>query len=97
MSRMVLLGQDDRLIASGYSFKDLVTVLQHKGLVTMDVEERCWRWKIPTRTFEYTKREEEAMPGNGYTRESFVVEASYDIVKYSCRIAGFTLYVQESM
>lgn len=92
MSRMILLNREDTLVAAGYSFQELASSLQAKGLVNIDVDGRFWEWENPTRKLEYTKREDEDRPGNGYTRESFVVEASYDIVHHACKKLGYSLY-----
>lgn len=92
MSRMVLLNKEDVLVAKGITFRELASSLQAKGLVNIDVDGRFWEWQNPERKLEYTKREEEDRPGSGYTRESFVVEASYDIVQHVCKKLGYSLY-----
>lgn len=92
MSRMILLNKEEVLVARGYTFRELTSCLQSRGLVNIDVDGRFWEWENPPRKLEYTKREDEDRPGNGYTRESFVAEASYDIVHHACKKLGYSLY-----
>lgn len=95
MSRMVLMNKEGGVTVYGNSFQTLAESLQAKGLVDIDVEERCWHWKYPSRTLGYAKQEIEGK--SGYTREEFIVEAAHDIVQHACKRLDYNLYLHKDL
>lgn len=91
MYRYVLINKDGDIVIRGSTYREIVDALVARNIVHLDIQERFWELKRTGRKFEYAKQEDEIMEGTGFTQESFLDEACYDVIKYLCR-NGYALY-----